>query len=63
MDHCAFGGAGRAYVYTEPIYQGQTYTEAVRTEELGCWFEVKADTDIDGLIYLPQVNTKKVSLC
>lgn len=30
---------------------------------LGAGFEVKADTDIDGLIYLPQVNTQKVSLC
>jgi len=55
-----FGGSGRAYVYTESIYQGQTYKAAVRTDEFECRFESNANTDIDGLIDLSQGYTQKI---
>ena len=55
-----FGGPGRDYVYTESIYQGQTYKAAVRTAEFECRFETNANTDIDGLIDLSQGYTQKV---
>lgn len=55
-----FGGPGRDYVYTESIYQGQTYKAAVRTEEFECRFEANANTDIDGLIDLSQGFTQKI---
>ena len=55
-----FGGPGRDYVYTESIYQGQTYKAAVRTDEFECRFEANANTDIDGLIDLSQGYTQKI---
>ena len=55
-----FGGPGRDYVYTESIYQGQTYKAAVRTNEFECRFEANANTDIDGLIDLSQGYTQKI---
>lgn len=55
-----FGGPGRDYVYTESIYQGQTYKAAVRTDEFECRFETNADTDIDGLIDLSQGYTQRI---
>lgn len=55
-----FGGPGRDYVYTESIYQGQTYKAAVRTDEFECRFETNANTDIDGLIDLSQGYTQKI---
>ncbi len=56
----AFGGPGRDYVYTESIYQGQTYKAAVRTDEFECRFESNAYTDIDGLIDLSQGYVQKI---
>ena len=55
-----FGGPGRDYVYTESIYQGQTYKAAVRTDEFECRFEANANTDIDGLIDLSQGYTLRI---
>lgn len=55
-----FGGPGRDYVYTESIYQGQTYKAAVRTDEFECRFEANANTDIDGLIDLSKGYTQKI---
>lgn len=55
-----FGGPGRDFVYTESIYQGQTYKAAVRTDEFECRFESNANTDIDGLIDLSQGYTQKI---
>lgn len=55
-----FGGPGRDYVYTESIYQGQTYKAAVRTDEFECRFESNACTDIDGLIDLSQGYVQKI---
>lgn len=55
-----FGGSGRDYVYSESIYQGQTYKAAVRTGEFECRFESRANTDIDGLIDLSQGYTQKI---
>ena len=55
-----FGGPGRDYVYTESIYQEQTYKAAIRTEEFECRFETNANTDIDGLIDLSQGYTQEI---
>ena len=55
-----FGGPGRDYVYTESIYQGQTYKAAVRTDKFECRFEANANTDIDGLIDLSQGYTLRI---
>lgn len=55
-----FGGPGRDYVYTESIYQGQTYKAAVRTDEFECRFEANVNTDIDGLIDLSKGYTQKI---
>ena len=55
-----FGGSGRDYVYTESIYQGQTYKAAVRTDEFECRFESNAHTNIDGLIDLSQGYVQKI---